>query len=95
MARRRKAASPGRVQALLNVALNPSVPWFDYAACREVSPDLFFPEKGESSRPAKRICLGCSVRDSCLEMALSCPERFGVWGGLSEPERRVLLGEVA
>ena len=49
-----------------------------------------FPEKGGSTREAKRICLGCEVRDACLEYALANDERFGIWGGLSERERRRL-----
>lgn len=88
---RRKPASPGRIQKLLNLVFNEERPWTEYAACREVSGDLWFPEKGESPRPAKRICWGCSVRDICLETALDGAERFGVWGGLSERERRPLL----
>ena len=53
-------------------------------------PEAFFPEKGGSTREAKRICLGCEVKDSCLEYALANDERFGIWGGLSERERRRL-----
>ena len=54
------------------------------------TPRRFFPEKGGSTREAKRICLGCEVRDRCLEYALAHDERFGIWGGLSERERRRL-----
>ncbi len=64
--------------------------WRDLALCAEVDPELFFPEKGESSRPAKRVCAGCEVRAECLQYALDHGERFGVWGGLSERERREL-----
>jgi WhiB family redox-sensing transcriptional regulator len=64
--------------------------WRDLALCAEVDPELFFPEKGESSRPAKRVCAGCEVRAECLQYALDHSERFGVWGGLSERERREL-----
>jgi hypothetical protein len=64
--------------------------WRDLALCAEVDPDLFFPDKGESSRPAKRVCAGCEVRPECLQYALDHGERFGVWGGLSERERREL-----
>jgi len=51
-------------------------------------PEAFFPEKGGSTREAKRICSGCEVRAECLEYALANDERFGIWGGLSERERR-------
>ncbi|MCO8127862.1 WhiB family transcriptional regulator [Acidimicrobiia bacterium EGI L10123] len=57
-------------------------------ACRGADPDLFFPDRGESLEPAKRICSECVVRDECLEHALASGERFGVWGGTSERERR-------
>jgi WhiB family transcriptional regulator, redox-sensing transcriptional regulator len=49
-----------------------------------------FPEKGGSTREAKRVCLSCEVRSECLEYALAHDERFGIWGGLSERERRRL-----
>jgi WhiB family transcriptional regulator, redox-sensing transcriptional regulator len=64
--------------------------WHDLARCAETDPELFFPEKGESTRPAKGICRGCEVSAECLQEALDSGERFGVWGGLSERERRVL-----
>ena len=62
--------------------------WRDLALCAEVDPELFFPDKGESSRSAKRVCAECEVRAECLQYALDHGERFGVWGGLSERERR-------
>jgi WhiB family redox-sensing transcriptional regulator len=64
--------------------------WQESALCAETDPEAFFPEKGGSTREAKRICTGCEVRAECLEFALSNDERFGIWGGLSERERRRL-----
>jgi len=64
--------------------------WQDRALCAETDPEAFFPEKGGSTREAKRICSGCEVRAECLEYALAHDERFGIWGGLSERERRRL-----
>jgi len=64
--------------------------WQERALCAQTDPEAFFPEKGGSTREAKRICMGCEVRDSCLEYALAHDERFGIWGGLSERERRRL-----
>jgi WhiB family transcriptional regulator, redox-sensing transcriptional regulator len=64
------------------------LPWAEEALCAYVDPDVFFPEKGGSSREAKRICAQCAVRDECLDYALANDERFGIWGGLSERERR-------
>ena len=64
--------------------------WHDQANCLGVDPDLFFPERGASTREAKEVCRGCVVRLECLEYALSNGEKFGIWGGLSERERRRL-----
>ncbi len=64
--------------------------WVEHAACSTTSPDLFFPERGASTREAKAVCAGCPVRVDCLEYALEAGEKFGVWGGKSEKERRTL-----
>src|SRR5207244_6911639 len=64
--------------------------WQDQALCAQTDPEAFFPEKGGSTREAKRICVGCEVKQECLEYALMQDERFGIWGGLSERERRRL-----
>ena len=64
--------------------------WRSDALCAETDPEAFFPEKGGSTREAKRVCTGCTVRAECLEFALANDERFGIWGGLSERERRRL-----
>ncbi|PJI94239.1 transcription factor WhiB [Luteimicrobium subarcticum] len=64
--------------------------WQERALCAQTDPEAFFPEKGGSTREAKRVCSGCEVRQECLEYALENDERFGIWGGLSERERRKL-----
>jgi WhiB family redox-sensing transcriptional regulator len=64
--------------------------WQERALCAQTDPEAFFPEKGGSTREAKKVCLTCEVRDECLEYALMNDERFGIWGGLSERERRKL-----
>jgi len=64
--------------------------WQTDALCSQTDPEAFFPEKGGSTRDAKRICTSCDVRGECLEYALANDERFGIWGGLSERERRKL-----
>src|SRR5215469_7819696 len=64
--------------------------WQDRALCAQTDPEAFFPEKGGSTREAKRVCRSCDVRAECLELALANDERFGIWGGLSERERRRL-----
>lgn len=67
-----------------------TLPWASEAKCLQADPETFFPEKGGSTREAKRICGECTVRNECLEYALDHDERFGIWGGLSERERRKL-----
>ena len=64
--------------------------WPERALRAETDPEAFFPEKGGSTREAKKVCLSCEVRAECLEYALTHDERFGIWGGLSERERRRL-----
>jgi WhiB family transcriptional regulator, redox-sensing transcriptional regulator len=67
--------------------------WQERALCAQTDPEAFFPEKGGSTREAKRVCRSCEVRAECLEYALENDERFGIWGGLSERERRRLKRE--
>ena len=64
--------------------------WQERALCAQTDPEAFFPEKGGSTREAKKVCVACEVRAECLEYALAHDERFGIWGGLSERERRKL-----
>ncbi|MGL5864956.1 MAG: WhiB family transcriptional regulator [Dermatophilaceae bacterium] len=64
--------------------------WQGRSLCAQTDPEAFFPEKGGSTREAKRVCVGCEVRSECLEYALANDERFGIWGGMSERERRKL-----
>ena len=74
-------------------------PWAEQALCAQIGGDAWFPDKGTPDEPqtnpvslkdAKRVCLACPVRTPCLDYALKHDERFGVWGGLSERERRRL-----
>ena len=65
--------------------------WMDAALCTQVVGDFFHPDgQGASVREAKLICRSCTVKSDCLAYALAHDERFGVWGGLSERERRRL-----
>lgn len=75
----------GTIEFLIN-----REPWTDGALCSQIGQDMFFPEKGEPSKPAKQICRSCEVKTQCLEYALSHGENFGVWGGLSARERTKL-----
>lgn len=62
--------------------------WQDLGNCLGVDPELFFPGRGASTKEAKEVCAGCIVKTDCLEYALSNGEKFGIWGGASERERR-------
>jgi WhiB family transcriptional regulator, redox-sensing transcriptional regulator len=76
---------PVELQALLRTE---DRSWQSRANCMGVDPELFFPERGTSTREAKEVCRGCVVREDCLEYALANGEKFGIWGGMSERERR-------
>jgi WhiB family redox-sensing transcriptional regulator len=63
--------------------------WQAQANCLYADPDIFFSAEGDASTAeAKEICRGCVVREDCLEYALANGEKFGVWCGLTERERR-------
>jgi len=65
-------------------------PWTVDALCAQTDPEAFFPEKGGSTREAKAVCARCTVSAECLTYALDHEERFGIWGGVSERDRRKL-----
>jgi len=67
--------------------------WQVDANCKDEDPDLFFPNRGASTRKAKQICSECTVQEHCLEYAIVNAEKFGIWGGLSERERRKIRKE--
>lgn len=71
--------------------MNPS--WREFARCRGIDPEVFYPvsDDDEAAEEAKSICAACPVREPCLEFALSTREKNGVWGGLTERERRRVL----
>ena len=70
----------------LNITQPPE--WMTAGLCAQVDPELFYPERGGSTTAAKQVCTGCPVLAECLAYALANDERFGVWGGTSERERR-------
>jgi WhiB family transcriptional regulator, redox-sensing transcriptional regulator len=90
MGRPQLSLVPGRPELEVVAPAITDDEWQERALCAQTDPEAFFPEKGGSTREAKRICMGCEVRDACLEYALAHDERFGIWGGLSERERRRL-----
>jgi WhiB family redox-sensing transcriptional regulator len=64
--------------------------WRELAACRGTDLEVFFPERGESAGPARQICAACPVRQPCLDYAISNRITHGIWGSLTERERRAL-----
>ena len=74
----------------LDSAESAELAWQEQSLCAQTDPEAFFPEKGGSTREAKKVCGSCEVRTECLDYALRHDERFGIWGGLSERERRRL-----
>ncbi len=70
------------------------MPWKAFAACRDMDPAIFFPGRGEPTRLAKSICAECQVRRACLQYALDNGEKYGVWGGVAEAERRRMRRQI-
>jgi len=62
--------------------------WRAHALCADTDPDIFFAPGALEHKMAKRICAGCPVRSECLSYAMDAPVDHGVWGGLTERERR-------
>lgn len=70
--------------------INDTPEWQQKAACIDTPSVNFFPGQGGSTKEAKAVCADCEARDICLEDALSRGDKFGIWGGLSERQRRVV-----
>lgn len=66
-------------------------PWAVFAACREIDPEIFFPNGREQEARALAVCATCPVVEDCLEYAVDSRERYGVWGGTTEKGRRKLM----
>jgi WhiB family redox-sensing transcriptional regulator len=66
-------------------------PWAAYGTCRGVDPDLFFPGPEGDVGEATKICSGCPVQTECADWALNMQLTYGIWGGLTERDRRRLL----
>lgn len=82
-------------EQLASVLQTYAVAWMRDAICAQTDPEAFYPEKGGSTAEAKRVCMGCPVRRDCLEYALENNERYGIFGGKSERERRKIAKERA
>jgi len=82
------------VKPEVDVSLNDlydDAPWMQDGSCREIDPEIFFPEPSpwmlSEIAAAKEVCSGCPVRETCLEYALVNRIEYGVWGGLTRNER--------
>jgi WhiB family redox-sensing transcriptional regulator len=82
-------AAPPRHRSPAALAPSPRG-WRYRAACRGADLGMFFPGRGESAEPARRVCAGCPVRELCLDYALGKGITHGIWGGLAERDRRAL-----
>lgn len=70
-------------------------PWMSSAVCTSTDPEAFFPMEGSSPKAAKKVCRGCPVKTECLEYALATDVHWGIWGGTSERDRRVIRRQQA
>lgn len=75
---------------MLPVPITEERPWVVFSACRDKDSDLFFPENRVQEREAMSICASCPVQPECLEYAFEADIRFGIWGGMTEKQRRRL-----
>jgi len=75
----------------MEVPITEERPWAVFSACRDVDPGLFFPLTHAEEEAALRVCSGCAVRIDCFEYALESRVHFGVWGGMTEKQRKSLL----
>lgn len=90
---RSQVTGPGRCAPIAGY-LPPA--WTDHALCAQVGGDVWFPEVGERTGPAKAICRRCPVRRPCLLFALATGQNHGIWGGLSTQERdKLRIGRAA
>ncbi len=75
--------------------VSPPDHWQELSACYGLDPEIFFPTTEEEAGLALSYCGVCQVRDVCLAWAVRNGERYGVWGGTTEQQRRRLIRQVA
>lgn len=85
----RRPAIP-TVEELADVLDLAALAWQADALCAQIDSEVFFPELGQPSRAAKRVCSMCTVRAECLAYALETRQTYGIWGGASEREREAM-----
>jgi WhiB family redox-sensing transcriptional regulator len=91
----RRVDRPESLWELLGLGSPEDTEWMRDGLCAQTDPEAFFPERGGSTRDAKAVCASCPVLVECRTYGMEHNERFGVWGGLSERERRVLRRRAA
>jgi WhiB family redox-sensing transcriptional regulator len=79
---------------LLTAPILDERPWGVFAACKAEMSLTFFPQNRQEERTALMICSTCPVVDQCLDHAIETNERFGVWGGTTERQRRKLAKRI-
>lgn len=95
----KKATKTTKTVASKLASLEVEARWQDLAACKGMDPTLFFgpehpetvKEKRDREEAAKAVCNTCPVKQECLEYALEAREAYGIWGGMTELERKALL----
>jgi WhiB family transcriptional regulator, redox-sensing transcriptional regulator len=75
------------------------IDWRETARCKEMDPDLFFPVGTTGPallqiEAAKAVCRQCNCREECLQYALDSNQEYGIWGGMTEEERRYMRREL-
>ena len=79
------------VAEFLQVPITEERPWVVFAACRDADPDLFFPNSKADEKAALALCTMCPVIRECQGYSIDARETFGVWGGLTEKQRKMEL----
>lgn len=79
--------------ATRDLKVGTSLEWQEQARCKGRNSAVFYPQRGVPTASARALCKECPVKAECLSYALENDERFGIWGGLSERERRKLQRE--
>lgn len=64
--------------------------WREQAACKGMDPNIFFPVRGQDSRPAKKVCSTCPVKSECFEYGYLYGDKNGIWGGVAERQMRII-----
>lgn len=76
------------IMQILQAPVTEERPWMVFAACRNEDPDLWFSQVSDDVAHALAVCSTCTVRDECLDYSVEARERFGIWGGKTEKQRR-------